>query len=218
MADIELYFSPQPTRSARARWAFLEAGMHFDPHRVDVFKGEQRAPAYLAVNPLGKVPSANLGGQSLIESSALAWIAANENPKANLVADRGTPAWREAVQWMVFAPAELDHYLVTLNEERMLLPPKQRSKERFERTVSLLAERAGLVANALGAKTFLLGDGFSVADICVGHALAWAKMHDQLLGHPTLQKYLERLQERKAFQEVYGPTVEVMADPHAGEG
>ena len=62
-----LYFSPQPTRSSRARWGFLEAGLKFTGHTVDIFKGEQKADDFLALNPLGFVPAATFDGDAVTE-------------------------------------------------------------------------------------------------------------------------------------------------------
>ncbi len=116
MTTAQLYFSPQPTRSARARWAFLEAGIQFEPHVVDVFKGEQRTDEYLKVNPLGVVPAAKFDGMPITESSAIALIAATERPQSKLLPEQGSAAWRAALQWVVFAPAEMDHRLVLITQ------------------------------------------------------------------------------------------------------
>lgn len=215
MSKTALYFSPQPTRSARARWAFLEAGIEFEPNLVDVFKGEQKASAYLSVNPLGIVPTATFDGAPVTESSALALIAAFENDGAGLLPKLGSQSWREALQWAVFAPAELDHLMVTLNQQRLFLPPSERSPQIFEQTVQTFNTRAKLLSERLSAAPYLLGENFSVADICVGHSMVWARFHDLLKPHAALTAYLERLAERPAFVEIYGPKIETFPDPHA---
>lgn len=206
-----LYFSPQPTRSARARWAFLEAGVAFDGRAVDVFAGEHKKPDYLEVNPRGVVPTAVFDGVPIVESSALALAAATEHPEAGLLPAVGTLAWREALQWVVFAPAELDHFLVTLNQQRFFLPAEARDAAVEQQTRDALATRYDLVLDRLASRPYLLGDTFSVADICVGHSFVWGHFHGLSEVHPRVQPYLERLQSRGAFTEVYGPKLEVMA-------
>ncbi|MEM7154069.1 MAG: glutathione S-transferase family protein [Myxococcota bacterium] len=212
MSTPDLYFSPQPTRSARARWAFVEAGLSYEPHQVDVFAGEQKSEAYLAVNPLGVVPTAVFDGQPVVESSALALIASTGTP---LLPEVGTAAWRSALQWAVFAPAELDHLLATLNAHRLFRPPAQRDPQLVAETVDKWNTRADRIARSLGDGPYLLGEAFSVADICVGHSLVWAKMHGLLESNATLGAYLARLSERPAFREVYPPSIDIMPDPHA---
>ncbi|MEM9067561.1 MAG: glutathione S-transferase family protein [Myxococcota bacterium] len=211
---IELYFSPQPTRSARARWAFLEAGLPVAGHAVDVFKGEQKQAAYLAVNPLGVVPTARIEGELVRESSALALVAATEG-QGELLPAVGSPAYRQAIQWVVFAPAELDHLLVVLNAHRLFRPPAERDASVVEDYVARFDARAALLVSTLGEGEYLVDDRFGVADICVGHSIVWAKMHDLLTKHPVLEAYLARLEERPSFQEVYGGPIQVFPDPHA---
>ncbi len=209
----QLYFSPQPTRSARARWAFVEAGAGFVPHAVDVFAGAQNEPAYREVSPLGHVPAAVFDDQSVTESSALALIACTG--ARGLVPESGTASWRAALQWVVFAPAELDHLLATLNVHRLFRPPAQRDAAVVEQTTATWKARADRLEAVLADQPHLVGEAFTVADICVGHSIVWAKMHDLLPAGSVLQAYLDRLQARPAFQEIYGPRVDVFPDPHA---
>lgn len=215
MTDTALYFSPQPTRSARARWAFTEAGLPFEPHAIDIFAGEHRSDAYLGVHPLGLVPSATFDGEVVVESSALALIAASTAPERGLLPQVGSAPWRKALQWTIFAPAELDHALATLNTHRLFLPPPQRDAAVVKDRTEHLCARLALVDRALAGSEYLLAEGFSVADIAIGHSLVWLKMHDLLGLQPRLGAYLDRLATRPAFVEVYGPRVEVFPDPHA---
>ena len=212
MSKPTLYFSPQPTRSARARWAFAEAGVDFEPSIVDVFAGEQRAETYLAVNPLGFVPAATFEGEAVIESSALALIAATGTA---LLPEVGSSAWRRALQWVVFAPAELDRQLAILNNHRLFRPPAQRNPEVAAEADAAWKQRAKLIADVLGDQPFLLGETFSIADVCVGHCMVWAKAHDLIEAGSTLEAYLERLKARPAFRDVYGTQIGVFPDPHA---
>ena len=218
MSTIALYFSPQPTRAARAKWAFLEAGVQFEPHAIDVFAGEHKTESYLRKNPLGQVPTAIYDGQAVIESSALALIAALENPAAGLMPKLGTPGWRSVLQWVVFAPSQLEPILETLNQQRLFLPPKERSPALAKQATDSFARKAAFVTAALDSGPYLLGEAFSIADVCVGHSIVWGKIHDLLAANSRLQAYLDQLQTRPAFQEVYGSSVEVYPDPHAQDG
>ncbi|MBL4688180.1 MAG: glutathione S-transferase family protein [Nannocystaceae bacterium] len=209
-----LYFSPQPTRSRRAHWAFLEAEADFVPHEVDIFAGEQNEPAYRALNPMGHVPTATFDSQAVSESAALALIVCSE--AKDLVPPSGTAAWRAALQWVIFAPAELDPQLATLNAHRLLRPLAERIASVAAQAEEAWIQRAQRLEATLTGQPFLLGESFGVADICVGHSVVWAKMHDLLPAGSVLQTYLDKLQARPAFQKVYGGPIEVYPDPHAG--
>ena len=122
---------------------------------------------------------------------------ASEHPDAGLIPERGTQAWREAMQWVVFAPAELDPVLATLNVHRLFSPPAERIASVGQRAHELFEARARLLSDVLDGRPHLLGDDFTVADICVGHSIVWARMHDLLRDFPALQAYLDRLQSAR---------------------
>lgn len=67
----------------------------------------------------------------------------------------------------------------------------------------MFAKRAQVLENALGDKPYLLGATFSGADIVIGYNCFWATFTGMLEPHPTLVSYLERLQERSAFQRAF---------------
>ncbi len=67
---MKLYWCPQ-TRSFRALWLMEEAGRPYERVRVDIRKGEQNAPWFRAINPMGKVPALADGEAKVAESAAL---------------------------------------------------------------------------------------------------------------------------------------------------
>ncbi len=211
MTNNELFFTPQPTRSARARWAFAEAGVEYEPKPIDIFQGGHKTPEFAEVNPLTLLPVARFDGQTIIESAALVWIVGSTG-KTKLVPEVGAAAWRRAIQWTVFAPAELDHLLVQMNDQRMFLPKDKRDPKALAAAIERFEKRADLVHQALGEQDYLLGNNFSVADICVGHSLAWAKMHGVVTDESPLAAYFDRLRKRAAFVEIYGPEIQVIPE------
>ena len=69
------YYSPNAC-SLGVHIAFEEAGAAYEAIRVRLAEGEQKLPAYLAVNPAGRIPAAVIDGGLLTECGALlAWIA-----------------------------------------------------------------------------------------------------------------------------------------------
>lgn len=205
-----------PTRSNRALWAFGEAGINPNRHRVDLPGGAHRSPSFQSINPLGYVPVMTIDGTSVIESAAIALFVAESAPEKGLIPPPGSVARALAYQWAVFAPAELDHRIAVVTQNTMLLPPEKRDPAAAQSARKGLEPRLTHVADALGGSDWLL-DQFSIADIVVGHSIAWAVMADLLRDHPALRSYLDRLLTRPAFREVYGEKLEPMPDPHAVE-
>src|SRR4030095_3134370 len=68
--SIQLYGWPRSTAS-RVHWALEELGVSYEYLQLDAKKGETRSPAYLAINPGGKVPGLVDGGQAYFESAAI---------------------------------------------------------------------------------------------------------------------------------------------------
>jgi len=73
------------TRSLRAAWALEEAGAAYEYVTVDLFKGEGRSPAFLAINPAGKIPVLLDGELVLTESLAIVTYIGEKFPASGLV-------------------------------------------------------------------------------------------------------------------------------------
>jgi GST-like protein len=105
---IDLYTWPT-SNGQRAAIALEECGLAYRVHRVDLSKGEQRAPAFLAVNPAGAIPAIvdpdGPGGASIsiAQSGAIALYAATKSGRF-LPADAARRA--TALQWLFFACAD----------------------------------------------------------------------------------------------------------------
>ena len=68
--DFALYNAPQSTCSQRVRYALHAKGEPFEEHKLDLFKGDQLAPDYLAINPNGVVPTL-VHGDAVVTDSAV---------------------------------------------------------------------------------------------------------------------------------------------------
>ena len=82
---MDLYFGLMSGNSARAVFGLTEAGAPFRLQLLDTRKGENRSAAYLAINPMGKIPALVDGALKLWESNAINWYAAEKFPAARLL-------------------------------------------------------------------------------------------------------------------------------------
>ncbi|MBW4665607.1 MAG: glutathione S-transferase N-terminal domain-containing protein [Chroococcus sp. CMT-3BRIN-NPC107] len=71
MAKPTVYGIPQSTYVRTVRLLLEEAGIEYDLKPVDIFNGETQSPEYLAKNPFGKVPTVEVEGETLYETSAI---------------------------------------------------------------------------------------------------------------------------------------------------
>ena len=104
MAKLTLYHAA-PSRSSITRWMLEEIGEPYDVHLLSLMKGEQRAPAFLAVNPMGKVPALKHGDVIITEAAAICTYLADEFPKADLNIPIGDPRRGIYLKWLFFGPS-----------------------------------------------------------------------------------------------------------------
>jgi len=81
---MKLYYAPG-TISIASAIALHEAGLEFTSRAVDFAAGEQTRPAYLAINPKGRVPVLNIDGTLLTETGAILEYIATVAPEAGLM-------------------------------------------------------------------------------------------------------------------------------------
>src|SRR3990172_2829417 len=109
---IELYSWPRSS-GTRVAWALEELGVPYKYVELDPKKKEHLAPAYLAVNPHGKVPALVDDGQRFFESGAiLLHLGDKYGVAAKLWPAPGGQAHADALCWSVWAIGELQPYLM----------------------------------------------------------------------------------------------------------
>ena len=103
---LTLYFSPGSSAMA-PHIALHEIGAPFDSVRVSFSKRDNRAPAYLALNPEGKVPTLLIDGRPLTEVAAILFYLAKRFPESGLWPEGDLEAEAQAISWMSFIAATI---------------------------------------------------------------------------------------------------------------
>jgi glutathione S-transferase len=101
---LTLYFTSGASSMA-PHIALHEVGAPFESHHISLAKNEHRAPAYLAINPEGKVPALLIYGRLLTEVAGILFYLARRYPEANLLPAGDIEAEAQAVSWMSFIAA-----------------------------------------------------------------------------------------------------------------
>ena len=192
-----------PTRSQRAKWVLEEIGCEYESSTIDVSIGAQCSPEYTAINPMSVVPTYQTSEYKIHESVAVVMQLIDEHSDADLAPSIGTPERANYYQWCIFGSAELDYPIGLVTQNEMVLPEEKRDLSLAALGRDLFAKRAGVLAQALGDKPFLLGSKFSGADVIIGYNCFWATFTGMLEEQPSLLSYLQRLQERPAFQRAF---------------
>src|SRR3569623_390661 len=115
-----LYHSPA-SRAFTAYWMLEELGVRFAVKTVDIRKGEQKEPAYLKLNPAGKVPTLTDGEVVVSENPAIAIYLADRYGYGTLAPKIDDPDRGPYLKWMVYSSAVVDP-VATLHEQKIDLP------------------------------------------------------------------------------------------------
>src|SRR5262249_17860487 len=122
MAKLTLYHAA-PSRSSITRWMLEEAGEPYDIHLLSLSKGDNRAPNYLAVNPMGKVPALKHGDVVITEAAAICAYLADEFPRAKLNVPIGSPRRGVYFKWLFFGPNCIEAAMMDRANPRKDEPP-----------------------------------------------------------------------------------------------
>lgn len=187
------------SRAMRALWAAEEAGIEYTYEQLDARAGALRSEAFLALNPGGKVPVVVDDGFVLTESAVIATYIGERVPERGLVPEAKTRARYRYDQWMAFATTELEQPLWNIGKHRFALPAKLRVPGMLETAPKEFAYAERVLAASFGEGPWLLGEQFTMADVLVGHTLAWATGFGLPVADEALRAYLARCMARPAW-------------------
>ena len=187
------FYHAAPSRGAIVHWMLEEVGAPFRMELLDLSRGEQKEPTYLAVNPMGKVPAIVHRGVVITEVAAICCYLADAFPGAGLAPAIGDPQRGTYLRWLIFEPACLEPAIVDRMLERPPGPPRALGYGDFDTTMDV-------VARAVTPGPNLLGERFSTADVLIGSALRWGTMIGSVPQRPEFAGYIERLNARPALQ------------------
>lgn len=194
---ITLYHSPA-SRAFTAYWMLEEIGAAFDVRTVDIRKGEQKDPAYLKLNPAGKVPTLTDGDVVVSENPAIAIYLADRYSYGALAPKIDDPDRGAYLKWMVYSTAVVDP-VAFLHEQSIDLPG-------FGPGFGTFGDMVGVLATALKGRNWLLGDRFSAADVVLGGTISQLIYRKVLPDHPVLSDYNGRLTRRDAYHRAADAT------------
>lgn len=189
------------SRAPRVHWMLNELGLDYKIVNVDQNKGETQKPEFLAINPMGKVPAIDDNGTKLFESIGINLYLAMKYGKGlwpKEIEDQG-----RILQWSFWVMTEVEPQLIAILVEKFF-PPEGKSNEDKIKAAWAALDRPLKVLNAhLKARQYLVGDGFSVADVNVASVLDLANLMDlDYKPWPNVQAWLDRCLARPARKKI----------------
>ena len=188
--ELTLHHSPN-TRSTGALILLEELGAPYQLHLLNTKAGEQRQPAYLAINPMGKVPALTHGEALVTEQVAVFLYLADLFPQAGLAPAIGDPLRGPYLRWMAFYGSCFEPALIDRAQKREPAPPSMSPYSDYDTMLKTLTDQ-------LGKGSYLLGERFSAADVLWGTALSWTVQFGLVPELPVIKAYMDRVNTRPA--------------------
>ena len=191
--EVVFYHNPM-SRGRMVHWMLEETGAPYRTLPVSFEKGENKKAAFLAVNPMGKLPTIVHRGTVVTECGAIITYLADAFPAAKLAPAVGDPERGTYLRWMFFGQGCIESALI----DRMLArPPVDRPAAlgygKYDDVVHALE-------TALAPGPYILGARFSAVDVYVGSQLAFGMMTKSLEPLPIFQSYVGALAQRPAYK------------------
>lgn len=189
--DLVLYTNPT-SRGRIARWMLEKVGQ---PYRAEVldYGTTMKAPAFRAVNPMGKVPALRHGAAVVTEAAAICAYLADAFPDAGLAPPPGDPRRAAYYRWLFFAAGPLESAI--LNHALGFVLPAGR--ERMAGYGSY-ADVMDALEGAVSGEGHIAGDAFTAADVYVGSAIGFGLAFGTVEKRPAFERYWARVGGRPA--------------------
>ena len=193
MAKLTLYHAA-PSRSSIIRWMLEEIGEPYEVQLLSLSKGDNRAPDYLAVNPMGKVPALRHGDAVITEAAAICAYLADEFPRAKLNVPLGDVRRGPYLKWLFFGPSCIEPAMM----DRAF--PRKEEARRAALGYGDFDTVINVVADAVARGPYILGEQFTAADVVIGSTLRFGMLFKLLPERPEFTAYTGRLAQRPALQ------------------
>lgn len=189
------------SRAFRTLWMAEELGLAYEQIALD-FRGDGlHDPAYLALNPNGRIPTIDDDGFVLWESMAINLYLARRYGGNSRIWPDDVAGEALAWQWSFWVMSEVERPLLTVLMHKRVLPAAQRDADKVRRNLGILRAPFRVLDRGLHGRDYLLGETFSVADLNVAAVLGWCKpARVELDEFPSLAAWLDRCLDRPARQ------------------
>jgi glutathione S-transferase len=203
MNELTFHHAPN-SRSTGVLVLLEELGAPYTLHLLNLKVGEQRQPAYLAINPMGKVPAITHGDALVTEQVAVFLYLADLFPAAGLAPPIGDPLRGPYLRWMAYYGSCFEPALVDRALKREAAAPSTSPYGDYETMLRTLTDQ-------LARGPWMLGERYTAADVLWGTALRWTTTFGLVPPLPVIAAYVERVNARPAVVRARAKDAELAA-------
>lgn len=192
MSDELVFYTNPMSRGRIVRWMLEEVGQPYRTELLD-YGTTMKAPAYLAINPMGKVPAITHGGAVVTEAGAICAYLADAFPQAGLAPAPGDKARAPYFRWMFYAAGPFEA-AVTNRSLNVEVPDERKGMVGYGNYADVM----NALEYAVTQTEFIAGDRFTAADVYFGSSIGWGLMFGSIEKRPAFQEYFGRIANRPA--------------------
>ncbi len=196
--SIVLYWHPMSSATPIAS-ALAELDVPHELVKIDIHAGEQRRPAFLALNPNGKVPTLTVDDAPMFEALAIhLWLGEQFGVARGLWPAAGTPERLQAMSWCTWAYVTYGAQVMRLQAAIDAGTPDDAhgtaARAAMDQLLTLLDER-------LSQQPWMMGKAWSLVDLVVGSVIGYSAYIGAPVGsHPATLAWLQKVQARPSMQ------------------
>ncbi len=192
MSEPVVFYTNPMSRGQIVRWALEETGAAYETVIVE-YGADMKAPGYLAINPMGKVPAIRYEGRVVTEAAAVCAYLAEAFPEAGLAptAEERAAYWR----WLFFAAGPLEYAIAF-----KFMGPEVQEEQTARIGFGTYDDAVGAVDDLLERNDYVCGRRFTMADVFVGSHIEWGLEFDTLPKRPAFEAYAARVAAREPRQ------------------
>jgi glutathione S-transferase len=192
MSDELVFYTHPMSRGRLVRWMLEEVGQ---PYRTEIldYGTTMKAPTYLAINPMGKVPALRHGDTVVTECAGICAYLADAFPAAGLAPPPGDRLRGPYYRWLFFGAGPVEQAW-TNTAMGFVVPP---DKERMA-GYGTFAQVMDVLEQAVSQGPYLVGSAFTAADLYIGSHLGIGMQFGMIDKRPAFERYVANLSARPA--------------------
>lgn len=192
MSDELIFYTNPRSRGRIVRWMLEETGVSYRTEVLE-YGTTMKSYAYLAINPMGKVPAIVHRGRVVTEAAAICAYLADACPDAGLAPP---PQERDRYyRWLFYFAGAVE--AAVINRSLGFVVPADRERMVGYGTYASVMD---VIEQAVTTAPYIAGDSFTAADVYCGSQIGWGLQFQSMDRRPAFETYWSRISARPAYR------------------